>query len=281
MPPPARPSGAPQSIQGDRRFMQKLILALAATLAFATPLAAQDLPDLGGRTIKAVTENAYFPLNFEDPATGEGIGLEYDVFNEIANRLNANVEWSLMAWDPMIEAVRQGQFDVGMDGISITPEREEVIDFSAPFISVEQYMLVRADEDRIAGPESFTPESGLLIGAQTGTTSFYTAIYDFLGAESEDDPRVKTFDSFGAAVAALKSGDVDMVLADTAASAGYMGADPGAFKTVGEPVKTDPLGFIFTPGSDLVQPVNAALASMEADGTLDALINKWFFEYGQ
>ena len=257
-------------------------LVLAAALAgIALPAVAQDLPDLGGRTIKAVTENAYFPLNFEDPATGEGIGLEYDVFNEIAKRLNAKVEWSLMAWDPMIEAVRQGQFDVGMDGISITAEREEVIDFSEPFISVDQYMLVRADEERITGPESFTPESGLLIGAQTGTTSFYTAIYDFLGAESEDDPRVKSFDSFGAAVAALKSGDVDMVLADTAASQGYIGADPGAFKTVGEPVKTDPLGFIFTPGSDLVAPANAALAQMKGDGTLDALINKWFFEYGQ
>ena len=258
----------------------RTLVLVAALAGIALPAVAQDLPDLGGRTINAVTENAYFPLNFEDPATGQGIGLEYDVFNEIAKRLNAKVEWSLMAWDPMIEAVRQGQFDVGMDGISITAEREEVIDFSEPFISVDQYMLVRADEERITGPESFTPGSGLLIGAQTGTTSFYTAIYDFLGAESEEDPRVKSFDSFGAAVAALKSGDVDMVLAD-AASQGYIGADPGAFKTVGEPVKTDPLGFIFTPGSDLVAPANAALAQMKGDGTLDALINKWFFEYGQ
>jgi polar amino acid transport system substrate-binding protein len=261
--------------------MKKLALALAATLSLAAPALAQDLTDLGGRTIKAVTENAYFPLNFEDPGTGQGIGLEYDTMNEIARRLNAKVEWSLMAWDPMIEAVRQGQFDVGMDGISITAEREEVIDFSEPFISVDQYMLVRADESRITGPESFTAESGLLIGAQTGTTSFYTAIYDFLGAESEDDARVKSFDSYGAAIAALKAGDVDMVLADTAASAGYIGADPGAFKTIGEPVKTDPLGFIFTPGSDLVAPANAALAQMKADGTLDKLISKWFFEYGQ
>jgi polar amino acid transport system substrate-binding protein len=261
--------------------MKKLALALAAALSLAAPALAQDLPDLGGRTIKAVTENAYFPLNFEDPGTGQGIGLEYDTINEIAKRLNAKVEWSLMAWDPMIEAVRQGQFDVGMDGISITAEREEVIDFSEPFISVDQYMLVRADESRITGPESFTADSGLLIGAQTGTTSFYTAIYDFLGAESEEDARVKSFDSYGAAIAALKAGDVDMVLADTAASAGYMGAEPGAFKTIGEPVKTDPLGFIFTPGSDLVAPANAALAQMKADGTLDKLIAKWFFEYGK
>ena len=97
----------------------------------------------------------------------------------------------------------------------------------------------------------------------------------------EDDPRVKQFDSFGAAVAALKAGDVDMVLADQAASAGYQGADPGSFKSIGDPVKTDPFGFILTPDSDLVEPVNAALDSMREDGTLGALITKWFFEYGQ
>ncbi len=255
-------------------------LAAAAALAIAAPALSQDLPDLRGRTIKAVTENAYFPLNFEDAATGEGIGLEYDVFNEIARRLNAQVEWNLMGWDTMIEAVRQGQFDVGMDGITINEEREEVIDFSEPYIVMDQFMLVRADEERVSGPESFTPESGLLIGSQTGTTSFYTAIYDFLGT-AEDDQRVKQFDTFGGAIAALKAGDVDMVLVDQAASAGYQGADPGAFKTVGDPVKTEPFGFILTPGSDLVEPVNAALASMREDGTIGALITKWFFEYNQ
>lgn len=260
--------------------MTRKALVLAAALAgIALPSFAQDLPNLEGRTIKAVTENAYYPLNFEDPNTGKGIGLEYDVMNEVAKRLNATVEWNLTAWDVMIEAVRTGQFDVGMDGISITAEREEVIDFTDPFISLDQFMLVRGDEERITGPESFTPESGLLIGSQTGTTSFYTAVYDFLGT-SEDDARIKQFDTYGAAVAALKTGDVDMVLADQAASAGYLGADPGAFKTVGEPVKSDPMGFILTPGSDLREPINAALASMEADGTLQALITQWFFLYG-
>lgn len=261
-----------------KRFLS--VFAACAALALGAPAGAQELPDLDGRTIKAVTENAYYPLNFEDPATGEGIGLEYDLFNEVATRLNARVEWNLMGWDTMIEAVRQGQFDVGMDGITITAEREEVIDFSEPYIVMDQYMLVRADEERVAGPESFTAESGLLIGAQTGTTSFYTAIYDFLGT-SEDDPRVRQFDSYGAAVAALKAGDVDMVLADQAATAGYLGADPGAFKTVGDPVKTDPFGLIFTPGSDLVEPVNAALASMREDGTIGALVTKWFFDHNQ
>lgn len=257
----------------------KIALLAGAALALATlPAAAQDLPDLEGRTIHAVTENAYYPLNFADPATGEGIGLEYDVINEAAKRLNATVEWDLTAWDVMIEAVRTGQFDIGADGITITEEREEQIDFTDPFITVEQYFLVRADEERITGPESFAEHEDLLFGAQAGTSSFYTAIYDILDGD-EANPRVKTFDSFGAAVQAVKAGDVDAVIADQAAATGYIGADPGSFKQVGEAIKSDPLGFILTPESDLVDPFNAALDSMREDGWLDERINYWFFEY--
>ncbi|WP_375598711.1 substrate-binding periplasmic protein [Devosia sp. Naph2] len=249
----------------------------AALALAALPAAAQDLPDLGGRTIHAVTENAYYPLNFAGP-DGEGIGLEYDVINEVAKRLNAKVEWDLTAWDVMIESVRNGQFDIGADGITITEEREEQIDFTDPFITVEQYFLVRVDEDRITGPESFAENTDLLFGAQAGTSSFYTAIYDVLDGD-EANPRVKTFDSFGAAVQAVKSGDVDAVIADQAASAGYIGADPGAFKQAGAAIKSDPFGFILTPGSDLVEPVNAALAQLREEGWLDERINYWFFEY--
>lgn len=261
--------------------MKFLVPALAAplfALMVAVPAMAAALPDLGGRSIKAVTENAYFPLNFADKS-GAGVGLEYDVINEVAKRLNAKVEWSLSAWDVMIEAVKSGQFDIGADGITINAEREEQIDFTEPFITVDQSFLVRADETRIADKDSFAKDPSLLFGAQSGTSAFYTAIYDVLDGD-EANPRVKLFDTFGASVQALKSGDVDAVIADQAASAGYIGADPGAFKTVGAPIKSEPLGFILTPGSDLVAPFNAALAEMKADGTLDGLIKKWFFEYG-
>ena len=258
--------------------MKPLLLAFAASLTLLAPAAGQDLPDLGGRTIKAVTENAYPPLNFADAATGEGIGWEYDAVNEIARRLNAEVEWNLTSWDVMIEAVRTGQFDVGMDGITINDERKQQVDFSDPYMTSEQFMLVRADETRILGPESFSEDTSLLIGAQAGTSNFYAAVYDILDGD-EANPRIKLFDTFGASVQALKSGDVDMVLMDQAAIEGYIGADPGVFKTVGDPVGSDEFGFIFTPGSDLVAPVNAALAAMKADGPLDALNRKWFYEH--
>ena len=132
------------------------LLGLAA-IGFATAATAAELPDLQGRTIVAVTENAYTPLNFVDPATGKGIGWEYDAINEIAKRLNAKVDWQLSSWDTMIQAVHDGQFDVGMDGITITDERKSQVDFSDPYMVSQQFMLVRADDDRITGPESFKP----------------------------------------------------------------------------------------------------------------------------
>lgn len=268
---------------GDCRLMKSILsLAAAALIAasVAVPAFAQDLPDLDGRTIRAVTENAYYPLNFADPKTGDGIGWEYDAINEIGKRLNAKVEWNLSSWDVMIESVKNGQFDIGMDGITINDERKEQVDFSAPYMTSQQFMLIRADEDRIKEKTAFAENTDLFIGAQAGTSNFYAAVYDILDGD-EANPRIKLFDTFGASVQALKSGDVDMVLMDQASLDGYIAADPGVFKTVGEPVGSDEFGFILQKGSDLVEPVNAAIAAMRADGTIDALNRKWFFEYGQ
>jgi len=253
---------------------------LAGLVAMVGVANAAELPDLGGRTIVAVTENAYTPLNFADPNSGEGIGWEYDAFNEIAKRLNAKVDWRLTAWETMIEAVRQGQFEVGMDGITINDERREQVDFSDAYMVSEQFMLVRADETRFTDPASFAANTELLAGAQPGTTNFYVAVYDVLDGD-EANPRIKLFDTFGASVQALKSGDVDLVLMDKTSAAGYMGASPDSFKLIGDPLGSEEFGFIFTPGSDLVGPVNAALAEMRADGTLEALNKKWLFDYYQ
>jgi len=263
--------------------MKKSILCLTAlALAFAAVFAAGaqtgKLPDLKGRTIIAVTENAYMPLNFIDPKTGKAMGWEYDAVNEIARRLNAKVVWKITSWDTMIQAVRDGQFDVGMDGITITDERAEQVDFSVPYMVSQQFMLVRADEKRFGDEKDFAANPKLLIGAQAGTTNFYVAVYNVLDGD-EANPRIKLFETFGASVQALLSGDVDMVLMDAASSKGYIGANPNKLKTVGGPLGTEEFGFIFRKGSDLVGPFNAAIAALKAEGFLDRLNTKRFFEY--
>jgi polar amino acid transport system substrate-binding protein len=225
-----------------------------------------------------VTENAYFPLNFTDPKTGQGIGWEYDAVNEIAKRLNATVEWKTTSWDSMIQAVRDGQFDIGMDGISITDERKAQVDFSDPYMVSEQFMLVRKDENRFTDAKSFAADEKLFVGAQNGTTNFYVAVSDLL-AGNDKSPRLKLFETFGASVQALKTGDVDTVLMDRAGAEGYIGASPESFKIIGGGLGHDEFGFIFKKGSDLVVAVNAALKAMKADGTTAKLDRKWFFDY--
>jgi polar amino acid transport system substrate-binding protein len=165
-----------------------------------------------------------------------------------------------------------------MDGITITDERKQEVDFSDPYMTSQQFMLVRADEARFSTPEEFAADEDLLIGSQTGTTNFYVAVYEVLDG-NEANPRIKLFENFGAAVQALIAGDVDMVLMDAASGRGYIGANPDKLKIIGDPLGTEQFGFIFTPGSDLIEPFNAAIKTMADDGFLDHLNTRWFFWY--
>lgn len=256
----------------------KLFATLAASaMLLGAAVAAQDLPDLAGREIVVVTENAYPPLQFVD-ATGAAIGWEYDAMAEIAQRLNLTVTYQNVSWDAMIPAVSEGQFDMGMTGITIKEERREMVDFSDSYMTSQMVMLVRGDEDRFTDAASFGANPDLLIAAQAGTTPFYVSVYNVLDGD-EANPRIKLFETFGATVQALKAGDVDLVLTDGTAGNGYVAASDGGLKIVGEPLGTEDFGFIFPKGSDLVAPMNAAIASMRADGTLDALNTKWFLDY--
>ncbi|WP_234187495.1 basic amino acid ABC transporter substrate-binding protein [Shinella sp. NM-101] len=260
-------------------FSRRAVLAGLAAAALMPAIAfASDLPDLGGKTVVVVTENAYPPLQFVDPKSGEQIGWEYDAMNEIAKRLNFKVEYQNTSWDAMIQAVSDNQYNIGMTGITIKDDRKEKVDFSDPYMRSQQFMLVRADESRFSDAKSFAALKDGLIAAQPGTSPFYTAVYEILDG-NEQNPRIKLFETFGATVQALQAGDVDLVLTDSVAAKGYVDASGGKLKVVGEPLGTEDFGFIFPKGSDLVAPVNAAIAALKADGTVDALNKKWFLDY--
>ncbi|MFP5077457.1 transporter substrate-binding domain-containing protein [Rhizobium sp. YIM 134829] len=262
-----------------RRTLLAALAVLSAAPAFLSlPAAAADLPDLKGRAVTVVTENAYPPLQFVDPKTGQQIGWEYDALNEIAKRLNMVITYQNTSWDAMIQAVSDGQYDIGTTGITIKEERKEKVDFSDPYMRSEQFMLVRGDENRFTDAKSFSAFTEGLIGAQAGTTPFYTAVYEVLDG-NEQNSRIKLFETFGATVQALKAGDVDVVLTDGTAGKGYVEASGGSLKIIGGPLGSEDFGFIFKKGSDLVAPVNAAIAALKADGTLDALNKKWFVDY--
>ena len=257
----------------------KTLMPIAAAMMMTATAALADghLPDLGGQEIVVVTENAYPPLQFIDGA-GDAVGWEYDAMAEIAKRINATIAYENISWDAMIPAVSEGQFDMGMTGITIREDRAEIVDFSDKYMTSEMVMMVRGDEDRFTDAASFAADADLLMAAQPGTTPFYVGVYDVLDGD-EANPRIQLMETFGATVQALRTGDVDLVLTDGTAGNGYVEASDGGLKIIGEKLGTEDFGFIFPKGSDLVEPINAAIADMQADGTIDALNTKWFLEY--
>lgn len=239
-----------------------------------TPAEVDGAYDLEGCILRVAVENAYQPFNYIDPDTGEAVGYDYDVFAEICERLNCQTEFVETSWDAMV-AIMGGEgsfetFDVGADGITITEERAQNVDFSAPYVTSAQVLLVRIDEDRFVEPDEFAADPDLIIGTQLGTTNYNAAI----GLVGED--RVIAYDQFGTAVQALVNGDVDAVMIDNVAGIGYVGVNAESLKVTGEAVESEELGFILGKGSALVAPINYALESMEADGTLAELRATWF-----
>jgi phosphate/phosphite/phosphonate ABC transporter binding protein len=231
---------------------------------------AGGLPDLGGREITVAIENAYLPFNYILLETGEPGGWDYDFLAEACNRLNCSPVFVQFAWDPMIQAVADGQFDMAADGITIKPERAEVVDFSDPYVELVQRLLKRVDDDRFTNEQEFAANPELIIGTQLGTTNYDAAV----ALVGED--RVIAFDTFPLAVQAVRSADVDAVAIDDVAGLGYQGEYKDELELVGAISSAEQLGFVFPKGSDLVAPFNAVLAEMAADGTLREINQKWF-----
>ena len=231
--------------------------------------------DLGGREVTVAIENAYLPFNYINLETKEAGGWDYEAWDEICRILNCVPNYEEAAWDGMIVAVSDGQYDAAADGITITEERAETVDFSDGYINIEQRLLVRADESRFSEPEEFAADETLLMGSQTGTTNFATAVEQIFDGD-DNTPRLLAFETFGIAVEALLSGDIDAVLMDETAGQGYVGVNANELKVVGKSLSSDELGFIFPLGSDLVGPVNFALAEMVSSGFLADLAEKYF-----
>lgn len=264
-----------------KRWWLVFVLVLALGLALsacggqqATPAtggetggAMEGLPDLGGREITVAVENAYPPFNFIDEATGEPAGWDYDTVREICRRINCKPVFVEAAWDGLFVALQNGEYDMAADGITITEDRDEIVDFSIPYVTIGQVLLVRADET--ATLEDFQKDTTKIIGTQVGTTN------EIVAKEYFAEEQIQSFEDFGAAVLALINGDVDGVVIDTVAAIGFMEENPGKLKIGAQLTSDEQLGFAFPPGSDLVDAVNAALESMKADGTLDELNKKW------
>jgi len=228
------------------------------------------LPDLEGREVTVAVENAYLPFNYISLETGEPAGWDYDTIDTMCELLNCVPVYTEAAWEGMIQAVADGQFDMAADGITITEDRAEIVAFSNGYININQRLLVRKGEDAFASADDIAADESIKIGTQVGTTNYETA------SELFGEDRIEAFEQFPFAVQALLAGDIDVVVMDETAGQGYMGVSADELELIGEPLAGDQLGFIFPLGSDLVEPFNAALTVIKEDGTLEALSTEYF-----
>ena len=235
--------------------MNKLILSVAA-LALTAGMALSE-------TVRMGTEGAYPPYNFINDA-GEIDGFEKDVGDELCKRAGLTCEWVKNDWDSIIPNLVSGNYDTIIAGMSITEEREKVIDFTQDYFppTASAYVAASDGVDLMKG----------MIAAQTATIQ--------AGYVAETGAMLVEFATPEETLAAVRNGEADAVLADRDYLAPLVEESNGALMFVGEPV---PLGGGVGMGlresdDELRGKFDAAITEMKADGSLNVLLVKWFGE---
>lgn len=231
--------------------MNKLLIT-AALAAFATTATAGD-------TVRMGTEGAYPPYNFINDA-GEVDGLEREVGDKLCEIAKLDCTWVVNDWDSIIPNLVSGNYDTIIAGMSITDERDEVIDFTQEYIPSDPsaYMAM-------AG----APSSGDVVATQASTIqASYVA---------SSGATVVEFATADETVAAVRAGEVDSVLADRAFLADIVADSNGELVFVGADVSIGGGVGIGVRESDaeLKAALNAAIDQMKADGSLNEILKRW------
>lgn len=233
--------------------MKKVIIASI----FASMLAVPALAD----TVRMGTEGAYPPYNFINDAN-EVDGFEREVGDELCMRASLDCVWVVNDWDSIIPNLVSGNYDTIIAGMSITAERDEVIDFTQEYFPPSPSMYVALTGGSV-------DISGGVIAAQTGTIQ--------AGHIASSGATLVEFATPDETIAAVRNGEADAVLADGDYLMPIVNESGGELAVVGQVGIGGGIGMgIRESDTELKAKMDAAIASMKSDGTLNTMIKKWF-----
>jgi polar amino acid transport system substrate-binding protein len=223
-----------------------------------------------GRLTVATDKPAYPPWFKGDPKNYSGF--EGDVASEIAERMDLPIKWTV---EPFNKSYAPGakDFDFDINQITITPEREQAVDFSNGYFDNAQGVLVMKDSPA-ASARSVSALKDLTIGAQVGTTGL-----DFVNETVRPTEDPKVYDSTNDAKSALESGQIDVFVTDLVTTVYLRDFEIEGSTVIGKYPRNEQFGMLFEQDNPLVDCVNQVLGEMKSDGTLKNLEQKHLQQY--
>ena len=212
-----------------------------------------------------MSTNAAFPPYESTDDNGNFIGIDIDVAAAIAEKLGLELQVDDMDFDAALLAAQNGKSDLVMAGVTVTEDRQLVMDFSDSYATGIQSIIVKEDSD-IASPDDLADK---MIGTQRGTTGYIYCSDDF------GDEHVTPYDNGLTAVQALVNGQVDAVVIDNAPAKEFVEANPG-LKILDTAYAEEDYAIGFAKGNTaMLNAVNTALEELKNDGTLQAIVDKY------
>jgi polar amino acid transport system substrate-binding protein len=245
----------------------------ATTASTAASCEAADLATFKDGVLTVGTDSPAYPPYFEDDDPTNGRGFESALAYAIADQLGFNkseVEWTVVPFNVSF-APGEKKFDFDLNQISITPKRAENVDFSRPYYTASQGVLVQKGSD-LDGISSLEDLKDSTIGVQIGTTAF-DAVEEQIDPENEP----KVFDNSNDVVTAFEQKQVDAVVVDLPQAIYLRDAEldnaavAGQFEAPGG----DEWGALLGKDSELTPCVDQAIEQLEEDGTLEEITRQW------
>lgn len=218
-----------------------------------------------------MSTNASFPPYEMVADDGSFEGIDVEVAGAIAEKLGLELQVDDMGFDAALQAAQTGKSDMVMAGVTITEERQAVMDFSNSYANGVQVVIVK-EGSPIQTVDDLANAN--MIGCQMGTTG-YTFCSDTPENGGFGEDHVTPYDDGAAAVQALMNGQIDAVVIDNKPAQEYVAANPGLKILDGEFTNEDYAIGVAKGNTALVDAVNGALAELTADGTIQSIIEKY------